>query len=467
MAMPRMVNIDRCSPLLLPVDLREWVPADDIVHFVLASVERLSLPSLKVNGRGTGSEQYPPRMMLALLIYCYANGIFSSRRIERATYRDVGVRFVTADTHPDHDTICKFRRENLAAVSEAFVQVLQLAQEMGVLKLGTVSVDGSKIRSNASKDKNVRYDRAKELEAQLRTDVNELLFKADEADNESAEDGQKLPDELARREALLEKLEKARASLEARAKAAAEAERAEFERKTTAYEERQGRRKGKKPKPPSETPSDKDQVNLTDHDSRLMQKNGASPCEQSYNAQVAVDADGSMLVVGAHVSQCASDANELLPSVASIDESLGTPTAVLADSGYVNREALKTLAEANPPIEAFVAVGRDETSDQRRYEFRPNSAVEKPAKKVTDPALVAMREKLRTDEGRRRYAKRKQTVEPCFGIIKHAMGFRQFLLRGHAKVSGEWVLVTLAYNVRRLFSLRQSASTAALMAAGS
>jgi transposase len=415
--MPRMVNIDRSAPLLLPPDLRDWIPEDDIVHFVIESVERLSLPSMRVNHRGTGSEQYPPRMMLALVIYCYVNGNFSSRRIERATYRDIAVRYVTADTHPDHDTICKFRRENLPAVAEAFVEVLRLAREMGVLKVGTVSIDGSKIKSNASKDKNVRYDRAKELDEQLRKDVQELLFKAEQADNENVDDGQKLPAEIARREALMRKLEKARAYLESRAKAAAEAERAEFERKVAARDDRDGSLKGKPPRAPSEAPDDSTQVNLTDHDSRLMRKNKSSGYEQCYNAQA----------------------------------------AVLADSGYVNREALAALASADPPIDAYVAVGRDEASDRRRYEFRPKDAAERPEKRVTDPALLAMREKLRTDDGRRRYAKRKQTVEPCFGIIKQAMGFRQFLLRGHEKVSGEWALVTLAYNVKRLFSLTRAA----------
>jgi transposase len=452
--MPRLVNIDRDTPLLLPPDLRQWVPEDDIVQFVIAAVDRMRLPSLKVNRRGSGSEQYPPKMMLALLIYCYTNGIFSSRRIERATHRDIAVRYLTANTHPDHDTICTFRRENLDVVSEAFEEILLLARRMGILKVGTVSIDGSKIRANASKDKNVRYDRCKELEAQLRRDIQELLLKANQADNEDREEGQQLPKEIARREALLEKLERARAESEAEAKAKADAERAEFERKLAARQQRNG--KGKPPQPPQETPKDNQQMNLTDHDSRLMARNGRSSPEQCYNAQAAVDADGTMLVVGAHVSQCASDANELVPALGSISEAVGRPSAVLADSGYLNGEAIEQLASGEPPIDAFIAVGRDEASDRRRYEFRPIGTTAKPDKHLTDPQLLAMREKLRTDEGRKRYARRKQSVEPCFGIIKQAMGFRQFLLRGHAKVSGEWTLVTLAYNVRRLLSLMRA-----------
>lgn len=445
-----MVNIDRDTPMLLPTDLRRWVPEDDMVHFVIAAVERLPLTSVSVNRRGTGSEQYPPRMMLALLIYCYANGIFSSRRIERATYRDIAVRYLTADTHPDHDTICAFRRNNFDVLAEAFLEILRLAKEMGILKVGTVSVDGTKVAANASKDKNVRYDRAKELEALLKADIQDLLAQAEKADQENSDDGQRLKKEIARREALLATMTKARASLESQAKAAADAERAEYERKCAERESREGKSKGKEPHPPKDVPEDSTQVNLTDNESRLMRKSKRSSYEQAYNAQAAVDADGSMLILGTHVSQCASDANELLPALASINESLGIPAAVLADSGYVNREVLTALATSDPPVEAFVAVGRDEASDRRRCEFRPKDSTEIPEKKVTDPQLLAMREKLRTDDGRRMYAKRKQTVEPCFGIIKHAMGFRQFLLRGAQKVTGEWTLVALAYNVKRL-----------------
>jgi len=226
--MPRMVNIDRQTPMLLPPDLRDWVPEDDMVHFVLEAIEGMKLPSLRVNRRGSGSPQYPPRMMLALLVYCYSNGIFSSRRIERATYRDVAVRFLAGDTHPDHDTICKFRRENFDAIGEAFLQVLQLARQMGVLKIGTVSVDGTHIRANASKNRNVQYDRAGELEKQVQADIAELMSKAESADQEDANDGQTIPDEIARRERLRARMAEARAALEARAKERAASEQTDI-----------------------------------------------------------------------------------------------------------------------------------------------------------------------------------------------------------------------------------------------
>jgi len=330
----RFVNVDRNTPMLLPPDLREWVPADDMVHFVIEAVEGLRLSRLKVNRRGSGSEQYPPKMMLALLVYCYANGIFSSRRIERASYRDVAVRYLSGDTHPDHDTICTFRRENFEAVGEAFLQVLQLARELGLLKLGTVSVDGTHIAANASKDRNVRYDRAAELERRLRQDVQQLLEQAERTDRREDDDGQSLPKEIARREKLREKLQQAHRQLEQRAKQQAQSERADYEQKLAEREKRAGKSKGKKPKPPQETPDDHEQINLTDPDSRLMRKSKREAYTQSYNAQAVVDAEGSQLVLGGHVSRCASDANELEPALESMPEEVADrrpcwPTAAM------------------------------------------------------------------------------------------------------------------------------------------
>jgi len=438
--------------MLLPPDLRDWIEQDDMVHFVITAVEGMRFSTLKVNERGTGSEQFPPRMMLALLIYCYANGIFSSRRIERATYRDVGVRYLTADTHPDHDTICTFRRENFEAMGEAFLHVLQLARELGVLKVGTVSVDGTHIKANASKDNNVRYDRAGELEQQLRNDIQQLLDEAEQTDQQDQADGQSMPEEIARRERLLEKMQKAREQLEHRARQRAEAEQAEYEKKARDRDKRNGKRKGPKPKPPKDTPDDKEQINLTDADSRLMRKNKREGYTQSYNAQAAVDADGSQLILGGHVTACASDANELLPAIDGVPEEIGTVSTVLADSGYVNGDVFDDLETRG--VDAYVAVSHKENHCQRTYDYRPKSSRDKPPKVIKDPRLLAMREKLQTDEGRKLYARRKHTVEPVFGIIKEALGFRSFLLRGLEKVEGEWSLMRLAYNVKRLWAIQ-------------
>ena len=427
--------------MLLPVDLRQWVPEDDLVHFVIEAVDSMHLPSMGINRRGTGSEQYPPGMMLALLIYCYANGIFSSRRIERATYRDVGVRYLSGDTHPDHDTICTFRRQNAVVVKEAFVEVLRLASEMKLLKVGVVSVDGTHIRANASKHKNVRYDRAGQLERKLREDVEELLQQAESQDCQDEVDGQKLPEEIARRERLREKMLEARRRLE---------QRADAERGSEDSEER-GPKGGSKG--PAKEPEAHKQINLTDADSQLMRKSRRSSYQQVYNAQAVVDADGSQLVLGTDVLQTPSDANELETAIDKVPQKIGRVERVLADGGYVNAEVIKRIEKRG--IEAYVAIS-DEEQNVRRYDYRPPK--ERKPKRVKNPQLVKMREKLQTEEGRKIYAKRARTVEPVFGIIKAPMGFRQFLLRGLDKVRIEWDLVCLAYNMKRLYNLQAAKS---------
>ena len=450
--MQNFVQGDRTQPYLLPPDLREWLPADDLAHFVVAAVERVPLSEFRVNTRGTGSAQYHPRVMLALLIYSYANGIFSSRRIERATYRDIGVRYVTANTHPDHDTICKFRRENVAAVHESFVQVLLLAKELKLLKVGRVSVDGTKLKANASKRRGLRYDRAAELRVQLRGEVKALLGQAERADTEGEADPQQLPEALARREQLAAQLDAACERLEREAKARAAAEQAAYERKVAARAQRQGRAKGRHIKPPDDTPPPTAQTNLTDADSRLMRKNKRSEYQQAYNAQAVVDADGSQLVLGTRVSQCASDRGELVVDIDAVPAVVGAPTVVLADNGYATETEVDELTERG--MEVLVAVGGGDR--RRQHDFRPLSEdASASAPKIPKAAwLVAMQDKLSQAEHRASYRLRQQTVEPVFGIMKHAMGFRQFLLRGHAKVTGEWQLLALAYNCKRLHNLQ-------------
>lgn len=443
----RFIEIDRNTPLLLPPDLRQWVPEDDLVHFVIEAVNGLRLAAFKINRRGTGSAQYPPRTMLALLIYGYANGLFSSRRIERATYRDVAVRYLTADTHPDHDTICAFRRANLEAFKQAFGEVLQLARQMGLLKVGTVSIDGTHIHANASRDRNVRYDRMRELDKQLGEEVERLVAKAEQADQDDRDDGQKLPKSIARLSKLRHKIRQARDELEREQQDLAEAQQADYQEKLDKIKQRGGY----PPDPPRTTPEDTTQRNLTDGDSRLMRKTRRSSYEQAYNAQAAVDADGSMLVLAARVSQCASDAGELEPTIEAVTHHVGQPTCVLADTGYASAKVFGRL-EAEP-YDLLVAVGRDQNHDRRRFDFRPPDH-EKPPRPATDKRLLRMKAKLAREAGKQTYRRRKQTVEPVFGIIKSVLGFRRFLLRGIEKVSGEWSLVTLAYNLKRLHTLR-------------
>lgn len=446
--MVKFRSYDRGQQLLLPPDLREWVPEDDLAHFVVEAVERVPLGAFKVNWRGTGKAQYHPRLMLALLIYCYANGIFSSRRIERASHRDVAVRFVAADQHPDHDTIATFRRENAAAIAAAFAQVLLLARELGLLTLGMVSIDGSKIDANASKVRSVRYDRAQALCEQLEADIAGLLAQAEAADAADVPDPQRLPEEIARRQALKQKLDAACARLEAEAKACAEQAQAAYEEKKRVHEARNGQ--GRPPKAPEEKPSPEAQSNLTDPDSALMRKSKRHEYRQAYNAQAVVDADGSQLVLGAEVSQSPADAPTFEATITALCDAVGQPTTVLGDTGFAQEQAVNNLEARG--IEVLVAVSRPE--GERRYDFRPPKPNAKPPPEIRAEWRKRMKAKLQTDEAKAKYKRRKCTVEPVFGIIKNVLGFTRFHLRGIDNVKAEWLLVTLAYNCKRLVNIQ-------------
>lgn len=446
--MVNFISYDRSQAFLLPPDLRDWIGEDDLVHFIAAAVERVYIGAFKVNWRGHGKAQTHPRLMLALLIYCYANGIFSSRRIERATHRDVAVRFIAADTHPDHDTIATFRRENLEAFTIAFHQVLLLAGELGLLRLGMVSIDGTKIDANASKIRSVRYDRATALRKQLSDDIAVLTAQAEAVDREDAADPQALPAEIARREVLKTKLDEACARLEAEAAARAKEEQPEYEAKLAAWEARN--RQGHKPKPPDDGPPSDRQINLTDPDSKLMRKSSRHEFRQAYNAQAVVDADGSQLVVTTTVAQTPSDTPTFVETIATLCDTLGQPETILGDAGFASGDAVATLQARG--IEVLVAVSRPD--NERRYDFRPPKPDAKPPPEPKAPWRIAMKEKLKTEEAKAKYKRRKYTVEPVFGIIKNVLGFTRFSLRGLENVKTEWLLVTLAYNCKRLCNLK-------------
>lgn len=446
--MANFIPYDRTQGFLLPPDLRDWVPEDDLTHFIIEASERVDIRAFKVNWQGTGKAQYHPRMMLALLVYCYANGIFSSRRIERATHRDVAVRFIAADTHPDHDTIAAFRRENAEAFAAAFAHILELARELKLLSVGMVSIDGTKIDANASKIRSVRYDRAKALRARLDADIAELMARAEAADTEETADPHALPDEIARRQALRDKLDAACARLEAAAKARAEEERPAYEAKRRAHEARN--RRGRAPKPPDEVPPPDAQSNLTDPDSRLMRKSKRHEYRQAYNAQAVVDADGSQLVLATHIAQTPSDGPTFEETVTKLCDTVGQPSTVLGDAGFANGEAVGRLQERK--IEVLVAVSRPD--NQRAYDFRPPKPDAVPPPEPKAAWRKAMKRQMQTEDAKAKYRKRKQTVEPVFGIIKNVLGFTRFFLRGIENVKNEWLLVTLAYNCKRLYNLK-------------
>ena len=442
---------DRLTGFLLPPSIDEWLPERHLARFVVEVIDGLDLTALSKSYRGTGSASYHPAPLLGLLVYGYATGVFSSRKLERATYDSVAFRFIAANDHPDHDTIATFRRRFLPQITALFVQVLSLAREMGVLKLGTVALDGTKIHANASRHKALSYERAGKIEVQLKAEVAELMAKAEAADQADIPDGMSIPEELSRREDRLEKLAAARAKIEARARERFVREQAEHEAKLKAREAKTkatGKKPGgKPPAPPAEGPLPTDQINLTDEDSRIMPMAGGG-FEQCYNAQAAVAAD-SLLVVAVDVVQAPNDKQQIEPMLKQIDalpDALGEAEILLADTGYFSAGNVTACMAAG--IEPLIAMGRQPHHPPLSERF-----AQAPKAPQNPTPVQAMAHRLNTPQGRKLYALRKQIPEPVFGIVKSVMGFRQFMLRGLDQVRGEWNLVTMAWNMKRMFIL--------------
>jgi transposase len=445
----RLVNRD--IDFLMPPSVDDWLPERHLARFVVEVIEGLDLRAMSGSYRGSGEASYPPQLLLGLIIYGYATGVFSSRKLERATYDSVAFRFVAANQHPDHDTIANFRRRFLPQIEKLFVQVLGMAREMGVLKLGTVALDGTKIHANASRHSALSYEHATKIETQLKAEVADLLGKAEAADQADLPDGMQVPEELARREKRLAEIARAKMVIEARAKERHARELAEYEAKMAARQAKTaatGKKPGGRvPQAPVEGPLPTDQVNLTDEESRIMPVAGGG-FEQCYNAQAAVAAD-SLLVVATDVVQAPNDKQQLEPildKIAELPDEIGKVDELLADNGYFSEGNVNACAAAG--IEPVIAMGREAHHPSLAERFAEDPAAPK------DPTPVeAMRYRLQTKEGKKRYALRKQTPEPVFGIIKSVLGFRQFMLRGLDKVRGEWSLVTMAWNIKRMFAL--------------
>src|SRR6266700_500419 len=407
-------TVDYDQALDLTVRLGDCLPPDHLARFVVDSVAQLDLSALYAQYGTRGGEPYAPEVLLGLLLYGYATGVFSSRKIERATYEAVPFRFIAGNLHPDHETLATFRRTFLPDLKELFVQVLLLAQEAGVLKLGTISLDGTKVHADASKRKAVSYKRLLEVEAQLRTEVEELFALSEQSDQPEVPDGLVVRDQMARR--------------------------AERERTT-------GRRPGgRPPTPPVPGPRDGDQYNFTDPESRIMKSSTHAGFEQDYNAQVAVD-QASLLIVGWALSNQPNDSQEAEPTLAAIPSAIGTPEAAALEAGYFGPATLQACAKRD--IEPYIATGRDphHPSWQQRFAPVPDPPPE------DDSSQVKMAYKLRTALGKAIYGARKCTVEPVLGIIKEVLGFRQFSLRGVLAAAGEWCLVCLAFNLKRFHAL--------------
>jgi transposase len=445
-------TIDRDTPYLLPPSVDEWLPADHLARFVVEVIDQLDLSALTRQYRGSGSAAYHPAMLLGLLMYGYATGTYSSRAIERASYDSLAFRYIAANSHPDHDTLCAFRKRFAGEIESLFVQVLGIAKQMKLLKLGTLALDGTKVHANASRHSALSYGHAQKLEEQLRAEVKELLARAESADAEPLPEGLDIPEELARRETRLQAIAAAKKEIEARAGERFAREQAEYKAKLKARADQQKRTGnkpgGKPPSPPTAGVGSREQVNLSDADSRIMPTPGGG-FEQSYNAQAAVDTD-TMLVVATGVTQAANDKQQLAPmlkTLAELPEELGAVRELLADAGYFSQANTEACVQAG--IEPSLAPGRESHHLPWQERFAEPPALDEPV-----DALVQMKHRLTTQDGRKLYGLRKQTVEPVFGIIKSVMGFRQFLLRGLDAVAAEWSMVTMAWNIRRMAVLR-------------
>jgi len=439
----RLVNIDRETPMLFPVDMRDWLPKNHLVYFLIDAIQQVDLSGFKINRRGTGDEQYPPEMMLALLIYSYITGRFGSRTIEAATHTDVAIRYICGGhAHPDHSVICAFRVDNKKVFEETFTKILVLARQMGELKkVGGVSVDGSKFKANASKHKAVSYKRAGEIIEELNKEVKQLMLLAEEADAKPLETGLSIPEEIKLREERKKALERARIEMEKMYK---EASKQRFAEEGTTQQKK----------------LETYQHNFTDEDSRIMKAGSGKHFEQSYNAQAAVDTEGSMLIMGGYVTQNANDKKELELIVTSVDEEVREIDTVSADTGFYSEGAVAAVEKKNkegkregPEVYCAVEKGHHGKTVKDLIDKGPRG---RPPANMSNKEKMAR--KLKTKEGKNTYKKRKETVEPVFGIIKSVMGFRQFMLRGIEKVNTEWSLVRVAYNFKKLHRLMKGKS---------
>ena len=443
--------------LLLPPDLREWLPEGHLALFVSDVVEAIDLSGILgeyEKGDGRGYPPYHPVMMVKLIVYGYCTGVISSRKIEQGTYVDVAFRVLAANQHPDHDSIAEFRKRHLQALAGLFLQVLELCKKAGLVKLGHVAVDGTKVRANASKHKAMSYGRMKDTEKKLEAEILALLEEAQRIDD--AEDarygkgkrGDELPEELQRRESRLKKIREAKAELEKEAREKADAAATEA-RARIAERERQAEETGKKPggrdpkvpDPETAEPEAKAQRNFTDPESRIMKDGATKSFEQSYNAQAAVD-DSAQIIVAAEVVQAPTDKQQLVPMMEAVERNAGRkPEQVSADAGYFSTAAVTDTRLDG--IDLLVPPDRVKHDEQVEAVLEP----------VAEDAKVIekMRHKLKTTVGRQIYAKRKTVVEPVFGQIKEARGFRRFSFRGLSQVKAEWSLVCLTHNLLKLY----------------
>ena len=422
---------DREQVSFMPHNLNDWLPEDHLARFVVDIVSKMDLCHVYSRYTGKGSTPYDPKLLLSLIFYGYSTGVFSSRKIETATYDSIAFRFIAGNHHPDHDTISSFRKKFLPELKGWFKEILLIGNELGLIKLGNIFIDGTKVQANASKHKAMSYKRMKELEAKLACEIEQLMTLAQEQDKKDDECIIDIPDEIKRRKERLTKISTAKKIIEERREQAYNQEKAEFDRKQKVrkeYEDRTGKKsRGKKPKEPSAEPKDKDQYNFTDPESRIMKTNNGF--NQCYNAQIATNEQ--MIIVGNYANAHHNDKQEFLPTIESIPDELKSQiTSAVADTGYFSQQNIENCPKNINPI-----IAKSKEKHNTYLEEILNS---------------------KNDKEKEIYRKRKYTVEPVFGIIKEVLGFRRLSFRGEESIDNEWGLVCLAYNLKRMFNLKSA-----------
>jgi len=446
---------DRETPFMFPPSMEDWLPEEHLARFIVDIVTRLDLSDINsiYSEQMRGQKAYEPGMMVSLIFYCLVTGILSSRKIEQATWESIPVRYITGNFHPDHDTIASFRTRMKDSLDKIFLNILLIAQEMGLLKLGTVSLDGTKMKANASKHKAMSYEHACKLEEQLKLELEQLWAQSEaEEGTDVKKPGLNIPEEIQRREDRLAGIERAKIEITRREKERYEKEKAEYEAKMEAREAKEketGKKtRGKAPVEPKEAISGKAQMNMTDEDSRIMPK-GKKTFEQCYNAQAGVDV-GSHIIVTQHVSQACNDKEELEPTIRALETlpaELGKVEKILGDTGYYSEDNLKLAEEAG--MEPYIPANKEKHNEQLKARME-GAGVEPEAGAGVKERTA---HKLKTEAGRKEYAKRKGTSEPVFGIIKKVMGYCSFMTRGFENVKKEWTFVCIGYNLKRIFKL--------------
>ena len=448
--MIKFIGADRNQCTLMPYDVEDWLPENHLARFIVEIVSLLNFKHIYKQYKGVGSTAYDPRMLLSLLFYGYSTGVFSSRKIEKSTYDSVAFRFISGNHHPDHDTISTFRKRFLPEIKTWFKEILLIGKEMKLVKLGNIYIDGTKVQANASRHKAMSYEYIQKLEKQLEEEIEKLLGLAEAKDESEKDLALDIPEEISLREKRLNKIKEAKKVIEQRATERYEIEKKEYDAKVKQRDDKEketGKKpRGKAPKAPSDQPNDKDQYNFTDPESRIMKT--SKGFDQCFNGQAAVNDE--MIIVGAYSNSHGNDKQEFIPTIESVPEELSSEiSTAVADTGYFSENNIADCKKKS--IKPIISTAREKHNN-----FLENLLTNEPLPSEGKTPIEKMNKLLKSKIGKEIYKKRKQTVEPVFGIIKEILGFRRFSLRGEEETNAEWSLVCTAYNLKRFFKIQMA-----------